>query len=65
VAVVRQVTPAVVNITSRPPAGFFGGTTTNSAVGTRFIVGSDGVILTNQHVIENASDITVTLSDGS
>jgi S1-C subfamily serine protease len=66
VAVVRQVTPAVVNITSRvPSAGVFGGGTTSSAVGTGFIVESDGVILTNQHVIENASDITVTLSDGS
>jgi serine protease Do len=67
VAVVRQVAPAVVNITSRVPSAgrFFGWSTTNSAIGTGFIVESDGVILTNQHVIENASDITVTLSDGS
>ncbi len=32
--------------------------------GTGFIVDADGVILTNNHVVENASEINVTLSDG-
>ncbi|MHC4645849.1 MAG: Do family serine endopeptidase [Planctomycetota bacterium] len=32
--------------------------------GSGFIVSSDGYILTNNHVVENAQDITVTLRDG-
>ena len=44
---------------------------TNSGVGTGFVVGTDGYILTNFHVVEGttagrtASNIRVTLSDGS
>ena len=44
---------------------------TNSGVGTGFVVGADGYILTNFHVVEGttagrtASNIRVTLSDGS
>jgi serine protease Do len=65
VQVVRRVTPAVVTITSRTgSAGFFGAASTGKAVGSGFVVRSDGVILTNYHVVENALDITVTLSDG-
>jgi len=33
--------------------------------GSGFIIDEDGYILTNNHVVENASDITVTLSDKS
>jgi putative serine protease PepD len=36
----------------------------SSGTGTGFVVASDGVIVTNQHVIDGASDITVKLGDG-
>jgi serine protease Do len=35
------------------------------ALGSGFIVKPDGVIVTNNHVIENATDIKVTLDDGT
>lgn len=36
-----------------------------AAAGSGFILTDDGYILTNQHVIENANSITVTMYDGS
>lgn len=59
--VVRKVLPAVVNVTTdvfRP-----GVTQTSQGVGTGFVVGSDGVIVTNCHVVEGASKITVFTSE--
>lgn len=35
------------------------------ALGSGFIIGSDGTIVTNNHVIDGASEITVTLDDGT
>ena len=43
-----------------PPGGF-----KRQGSGSGFIVRSDGLILTNNHVIEDAKEITVTLSDQS
>jgi S1-C subfamily serine protease len=45
-------------------AGFFGAQT-GEAQGTGFIVRSDGLIVTNYHVVESAQRLSVTLSDGS
>src|SRR3546814_3966919 len=36
-----------------------------TALGSGFIIDSDGYVVTNNHVIENADDITVTLQDGT
>jgi serine protease Do len=36
-----------------------------AALGSGFIVGSDGIIVTNNHVIQNATTIKVTLDDGT
>ena len=64
VQVVQRVTPAVVTVTSERRSMTVFGERTERGVGTGFVVRSDGVILTNNHVVEDASDLTVTLSDG-
>jgi S1-C subfamily serine protease len=64
VQVVRRVAPAVVNVTTRVNTGagnFIGGGATGRAVGTGFIIRSDGVVVTNFHVVESALSIRVTL----
>ncbi|MGZ4151816.1 MAG: S1C family serine protease, partial [Actinomycetota bacterium] len=54
VGVVKQVMPAVVNVVST--------TTTGTGEGTGFVVRSDGVIVTNFHVVEGATKVTVLTS---
>lgn len=66
VQVVERITPAVVTVTSRNRSvgAPFGFDSIGQAVGTGFIVRSDGVILTNEHVVDGAVDVSVTLADG-
>ncbi|MFL5738218.1 MAG: S1C family serine protease [Actinomycetota bacterium] len=65
VRAIAQVGPAVVNITSQiQQTSPFGGTSTGTGTGTGFIVRPEGVILTNDHVVEGASSLQVTLPDG-
>jgi putative serine protease PepD len=45
--------------------GPFGGGSTQQAQGTGFVYDTEGHVVTNEHVIENAQAITVTLADGS
>jgi Do/DeqQ family serine protease len=71
--VVRHAAPAVVNISSKrtirqqdPFWQMFGMAPRNrveGSLGSGVIVRSDGVIVTNNHVIEGGTDITVSLSD--
>jgi serine protease Do len=55
-----KVTPAVVTITSSG-GGLLG---TASGTGSGVIFNADGWILTNRHVVEEASELTVVLNDG-
>jgi serine protease Do len=65
VQVVDFVEPAVVSITATTTVSNpFLGDTTQQGEGSGFIVSADGWIFTNDHVIENASKIRVTLPDG-
>jgi putative serine protease PepD len=64
-----KVTPGVVDITvtSNAPAGNFGfgqGGGTTQAEGTGFVVDTGGHIVTNQHVVDGATSITVRFKDG-
>ena len=73
---VRRLTPAVVNIrvvAEAPPDGRQGARNAAAPAtpqlrvmnGSGFVVDPSGVILTNEHVIHGASDVTVTFADGA
>jgi serine protease Do len=67
-----KLSPAVVNISTEGSEQGGGegelptpyGHQHGKSLGSGFIVSKDGYILTNQHVIENPSKVTVTLQDG-
>jgi S1-C subfamily serine protease len=65
-AVVAQATKSVVTITSqtsvRQPFSF--NSIPATGVGSGIIVSSNGLILTNNHVVEGSSKLTVTTADG-
>ncbi|HJW95181.1 MAG TPA: trypsin-like peptidase domain-containing protein [Thermoanaerobaculia bacterium] len=80
VVVAHNVAPSVVNIQTEAtirrreidpffdPFGMFGGQTrsyTAQSLGSGFVWSSDGIIVTNNHVVEGASRISVVLSDGT
>lgn len=54
---------STVGITTSINTNYFGYKTTSAASGSGFILTADGYIATNYHVIEDASDIKVTLYD--
>ncbi|HNR78589.1 MAG TPA: trypsin-like peptidase domain-containing protein, partial [Parvularculaceae bacterium] len=70
----EQLSPAVVNISSaRKAPGDSGGSTSPLqrkfspqavSLGSGFIVDPSGIIVTNNHVIDNAEQVTVTMHDG-
>jgi S1-C subfamily serine protease len=63
-AVAQRVLPAVVNVTTNVyRADPLGNAEQGKGVGTGFVVGADGVIVTNCHVVQGASRITVSTSD--
>ncbi len=79
VVVAHDVLPAVVNIQTEAtirrrevdpyfdPFGFFGGRDrvySSQSLGSGFVWSKDGIIVTNNHVVEGASKITVNLNDG-
>ncbi len=62
----RKLSPGVVNITSTVlERDFFFNIVPRQGVGSGSIIDKKGHILTNNHVIEDASKLEVTLSDGS
>jgi len=79
VIVAHNVLPSVVNIQTEAtirrreidpffdPFGIFGGggTYTSQALGSGFVWSPDGIIVTNNHVVEGASRISVIFQDGT
>jgi len=55
---------STVGITTSVTTNFWGQTTTSAASGSGFIISDDGYILTNHHVIEGATAITVSMYNG-
>jgi S1-C subfamily serine protease len=65
IAVYKRALPSVVNITSTAVAwDFFYGAVPQQGQGSGFILNKEGLILTNNHVIDNAQKVEVTLSNG-
>lgn len=63
--VVKKVGPSVVSIlTTSNVMDFFGDVITQKGGGTGFVITSDGLILTNKHVIADAKELTVVTRDG-
>jgi len=64
IAVYKKALPSVVNITSTEVRfDFFYGPVPQTGQGSGFILNKEGLILTNNHVIENGQKVEVTLSD--
>jgi S1-C subfamily serine protease len=64
VSAVARVAPAVVNIDVKQRVSAQRGERELSGNGSGFVITPDGFILTNSHVVHDASAITVNMSDG-
>lgn len=74
-SIAKNVGPSVVSVnvtgqtTANPYGAFFGyggGTQTEQSAGTGMILTSDGLIMTNRHVVpQGTTSVSVTLSDGT
>jgi len=63
--VVAKVKPSVVAINTKViTLGFFNQPFTREGAGSGWIIDENGIIVTNNHVVEGAESITVTLDDG-
>jgi 2-alkenal reductase len=64
---VEKVGPAVVTVVGTIPGQLtiFGPTGDQTVSGTGFFITEDGYILTNNHVVEGAQQVTIVLSDGT
>jgi S1-C subfamily serine protease len=66
VEVYEKVSPSVVHITTvTQVADFFRGVVPQEGTGSGFIYDTEGHIVTNNHVIDGAGEITVVLADGT
>ncbi len=65
--IAKEVGPAVVGIKStiEGQMSLFGGRNTSEGQGSGIIISSDGYIITNNHVVEDASSVVVQLNTGS
>jgi 2-alkenal reductase len=65
--VVEEVQPTVVTVVGTTPGQmtFFGYSGDSTVSGSGVIITQDGYILTNNHVVEDANELMVILSDGS
>lgn len=67
IAIAQKVTPSVVGIKTYGTYNYWGRQIANQELGSGsgIIYSKDGYIITNYHVIENATSVTVTMSDGT
>jgi len=63
-SVIAAVRPSVVAITTEVPGYSIFGAYTQEQAGSGWIIDANGLVVTNNHVVEGASSVTVTLEDG-
>ncbi len=63
-AVAEKVSPSVVSVITASQSRSYYGTASQEGAGTGIIISSDGYILTNNHVIDGASSVTVIDANG-
>jgi serine protease Do len=65
--VAQKVGPAVVTVVGIIPgqSGFFGSSGDQTVSGSGVFISDQGYILTNNHVVEGTTSLTITLSDGT
>ena len=62
---VERVAPSVVSITTeQPPSRLFGRAPAASSDGSGVVIDTNGIVLTNAHVVSSASRIIVSFDDG-
>ncbi|MBI4303929.1 MAG: trypsin-like peptidase domain-containing protein [Chloroflexi bacterium] len=64
VSVIAKVRPSVVAITTEFSVSIFGRRFVQEGAGSGWIIDSNGLIVTNDHVVAGARTVTVTLEDG-
>jgi S1-C subfamily serine protease len=64
IAVYEAVSPAVVNITNRSYVYMFRRAVPQEGSGSGFVYDTEGHIVTNYHVVENAEELLATLANG-
>ena len=65
-ALVQKAEPSVVSIHDDiSQTNMFGQTQSGQAAGSGFVLSADGYIVTNNHVIDGATNITVDFHDGT
>ena len=63
--IVAKVLPSVASINvSVSATNIFGRPTTQQGAGSGWVIDSNGLIVTNNHVVQGASNVTVSLNDG-
>lgn len=61
VGIVEKISPSVVNVETKSTSySWFGRRVVSSGAGTGVIISEDGYILTNNHVIEGADEVSIT-----
>ncbi|MES2630423.1 MAG: trypsin-like peptidase domain-containing protein [Patescibacteria group bacterium] len=63
-SIAEKVGPSVVSIVTTSQAQSYYGTTSQAGAGTGIIVSKDGYVMTNNHVIETAQDVSIIDSEG-
>lgn len=63
--VVDKVSPSVVSVITKSQNGSYFGVQQQEGAGTGIIVSKDGYILTNKHVVDGASTVSIVRADGT